>query len=278
MESIILNGKNVADCIEKEIQKEVDFLYRKSNTKPKLITLMIGDNPSSVTYVNMKIKACERVGIESEKIVLKEDTTTEEVIEQIKKLNSSNSVSGIMIQHPLPKHIDERKCFEAIDPNKDVDGLTSYNFGKMSLELSSFSPATPQAIMEILNFYNIDVATKHVVVVGRSAIVGKPVAMLLLNSNATVTVCHSKTKNLESILKTAHIVVAAVGKSKFIKKEWLKPGVVIIDAGYNKGNVGDVDLENCKDIASSYTPVPGGVGPVTIAVLLKNVLKAFNKS
>jgi len=275
--STLLDGKVVAQKIETEIQENVQKLYKETGKKVKLATVLVGDNPASITYVNMKLKACQRVGIDCEKIEMNNNSTTEEVIKKIHELNNDQSINGILVQHPLPLGIDEGKCLEEIDIRKDVDGLNSYSFGKMSFGFPAFSSATPLAIMEIIKYYNIDVSSKHVVVVGRSNILGKPIAMLLLNQDATVTITHSKTKKLPDILKTADIVVAAVGKPKFIQKEWLKTGVIIIDAGYNKGNIGDVDLENAKDIASMYTPVPGGVGPVTISCLLKQTVESFNQ-
>jgi len=235
----------------------------------------VGDNPASVTYVNMKIKACDRIGLGSRLIKLGEDTTTEELLAVIDELNMDKSVCGILLQHPVPKQINERLCFDRIDILKDVDGVNSTSFGRMSMGMESFVSATPLGIIRLLKEYNIELDGKRAVVVGRSAILGKPVAQLLLNENCTVTICHSKTVNLPDVLKTADIVVGAVGKPKFIRKEWLKEGVILVDAGYNPGNVGDVDLENCIDIASAYTPVPGGVGPMTInSLIYQSVISA----
>lgn len=276
MENKILNGKKVATNIEENVKTRVEEYFNKYNETPTLVTIMVGDYAPSKMYVKMKTNACKRVGINTKQINL-ESSTTEELIEIIDTLNNDNSVSGILIQHPLPKGIDEQLCFNSIDMNKDVDGVNSKSFGAISMKEEAFASATPKGIMTILDYYNIPLEGKEAVVVGRSPILGKPVAMMLLNKNATVTVCHSKTKNLDQKLKEADIVVAACGKPKFIQKDWLKEGVVIIDAGYNKGNIGDVDLDNAKDIASCYTPVPGGVGPVTIATLLEQTITAAEK-
>lgn len=263
-----LNGKVVAKKYEEELSIRVATLKEKLGYSPVLATILVGDNPASITYVNMKIKACERVGLESRLVKLGEDTTTQELLEVIDELNSDQMVCGILLQHPVPKQIDERQCFDRIDMVKDVDGVNSASFGRMSMGQDSFVSATPYGIIRLLREYNIDLAGKHAVVVGRSAILGKPVAQLLLNEDCTVTICHSKTANLPEIVRTADIVVGAVGKAKFIRREWLKDGVVLVDAGYNPGNVGDIDLENCIDISTAYTPVPGGVGPMTINTLI----------
>lgn len=273
MEDKILNGKIVAKHIEENVKNRVDAYIEKYGNAPTLVTIMVGDNPASKMYVKMKTNACHRVGINTKQVDL-ETTTTEEMLELIDVLNNDPAISGILIQHPLPKNVDEQLCFQHISMEKDVDGVNSKSFGAMTMKEQAFGSATPSGIMTILDYYNILLEGKHAVVVGRSPILGKPIAMMLLNKNATVTICHSKTENLESILKTADIVVAACGQPKFIQKEWLKESVVIIDAGYNKGNVGDVDLERASEIASLYTPVPGGVGPVTIATLLEQTMTA----
>lgn len=277
MQSVILNGKELSKKIEEELRKKVDVLKKKSGKNATLATIIVGDNPSSKTYVKMKGNACERIGINSLKVELEESITTYQLLEVIKKLNNDENVDGILLQHPVPKHIDERVCFNAINPKKDVDGVTSAGFGAMTMGEDAYVSATPLGIMKILEYYSVDLEGKEVVVIGRSAILGKPIAMMLLNKNATVTIAHSKTKNLEQVVKRADIVVACVGKPKFVKKEWLKENVVIIDAGYNEGNVGDVDLENAKDIACAYTPVPGGVGPMTIVSLLSQTVSSFER-
>lgn len=277
MQPIVLNGKELSKKIETELKEKVDILKEKSGKNATLATIIVGNNPASVTYVRMKGNACERVGINSLKIEMKEETTTKELLEVIEKLNNDENIDGILLQHPVPKHIDERKCFNAISYKKDVDGVTSCGFGMMSMGEEAYGSATPSGIMKILESYNIELEGKEVVVIGRSAILGKPIAMMLLNKNATVTIAHSKTKNLPEVVKRADVVVACVGKPKFVKKEWLKEGVVIVDAGYNEGNVGDVDLENCVSVCRAYTPVPGGVGPMTIVSLISQTIQSFEK-
>lgn len=272
-----LNGRVLAGCVEAELEKRVRGVVDKLGFKPVLATILVGDNPASVTYVKMKAKACERIGLESRIVKLDENTTTDELLAQIKSLNDEKKVCGILLQHPVPKQIDERACFDAIRPDKDVDGVNSLSFGKMAMGEPAYVSATPYGIIRILKHYGIELAGKHAVVVGRSAILGKPVAMLLLNENCTVTICHSKTKNLPEVLRSADIVVGCVGKPNFIQADWLKEGVVLVDAGYNKGNVGDIDLENCKSKSSAYTPVPGGVGPMTINSLLLQTVESAEK-
>lgn len=272
-----LNGKVLAGCVEAELEERVRGVVDKLGFKPVLATILVGDNPASVTYVKMKAKACERIGLESRIVKLDENTTTVELLAQIKSLNDEKKVCGILLQHPVPKQIDERACFDAIRPDKDVDGVNSLSFGKMTMGEPAYVSATPYGIIRILKHYGIELAGKHAVVVGRSAILGKPVAMLLLNENCTVTICHSKTKNLPEVLRSADIVVGCVGKPNFIQADWLKEGVVLVDAGYNKGNVGDIDLENCISKSSAYTPVPGGVGPMTINSLLLQTVESAEK-
>ena len=275
---IILDGKSLAKESEANLRVRVKIIAEKTGKIPVLATILVGDNPASVTYVRMKGNACSRVGINSLKIELPNDSTTDTVITKINELNNDENVCGILLQHPVPNHIDEQKCFNAISIEKDVDGVNTNTFGAMTMQLDSFKSATPLAVMSIIKHYNIAVEGKEVVVVGRSPILGKPVAMLLLNENATVTICHSKTKNLHDILKRADIVVAAVGKPKFIKADWVKDGVVLIDAGYNEGNVGDIDLEYAASKSSAYTPVPGGVGPMTIASLIEQTVESAEKA
>ena len=275
--SIELNGKVLAQKSEIELADRINKVKNVLGYVPVLATILVGDNPASVTYVNMKIKACERVGLGSRLVKLSDNTTTDELLQVIEDLNNDKTVCGILLQHPVPKQIDERKCFDAISLDKDVDGVNSASFGLMSMGEESYVSATPLGIMRILKEYNIELAGKHAVVVGRSAILGKPVAQLLLNENCTVTICHSRTNNLPEILRTADIVVGAVGKPRFIQKDWLKEGVVLIDAGYNAGNVGDIDLDNCKDMSYAYTPVPGGVGPMTINSLITQAVMSAEK-
>ena len=277
MSKLVLNGKELSKKVEEELKEKVEILKEKTGKNATLATIIVGSDPASQTYVKMKGNACKRLGINSLKVELKEETTTEELLKVIEDLNKDENIDGILLQHPVPRHIDERKCFNAISPKKDVDGVTSAGFGAMCMQEDAYVSATPYGIMKIIDYYNIEVEGKEAVVIGRSAILGKPVAMMLLNKNATVTIAHSRTKNLSEIVKRADIVVACVGKPKFVKKEWLKENVVIIDAGYNPGNIGDVDLENCIELASAYTPVPGGVGPMTIVSLMEQTVKAFEK-
>lgn len=272
--AIEMTSRHIVARVEDEIRDRVKALNAKLGFSPMLATIMVGDNPASVTYVNMKAKACERVGLGSTIIKLPFETTTEELLKCIHDLNNDTTVCGILLQHPVPKHIDERKCFDAISLEKDVDGVNSHSFGRMAMGKEAHVSATPMGIIRLMKEYNIEMSGKHAVVVGRSPILGKPVAMLLLNENCTVTICHSKTENLAEVLKTADIVIGAVGKPNFIQADWLKDGVVLIDAGYNKGNIGDIDLENAKHKSSAYTPVPGGVGPMTINTLLLQTINS----
>ena len=275
MSQIILNGREVSKKIEEELREKVNLLKEKTGKVATLATIIVGDDPASETYVKMKGKACERIGINSLKIKLDKDISTEDLLKVINDLNNNEDVNGILLQHPVPRHIDERKCFNAICPSKDVDGVTSAGFGAMTMGEDAYVSATALGIMKLLEYYKIEIEGRRAVVIGRSSILGKPIAMMLLNKNATVTIAHSKTKELEKVVKEADIVVACVGKPKFVKKEWLKENVVIVDAGYNEGNVGDVDLDNATLVASAYTPVPGGVGPMTIASLIYQTVKAF---
>lgn len=277
MQPVVLNGREVAKEIESGLVERINSLFEKHNKKPVLATILVGQDEASVTYIKMKKRACERVGIEFRDYLIEESVTTSELIALIETLNSDSDVNGILIQHPLPAHVDEQLCFDTISVCKDVDGVSSVSFGKMVNKQQAFVSATPLGIVKLLQYYNIEIEGKHAVIVGRSAILGKPVAMQLLNLNATVTICHSKTKNLDKILKTADIVVGAVGKPEFIKEEWLKNGVVLVDAGYNKGNIGDIDINKSSYKSFAYTPVPGGVGPMTIAMLLTQTVDSFEK-
>ncbi|MBP5730165.1 MAG: bifunctional 5,10-methylene-tetrahydrofolate dehydrogenase/5,10-methylene-tetrahydrofolate cyclohydrolase, partial [Clostridia bacterium] len=232
------------------------------------------ENPASVTYVNMKGRACARIGLASRKVALSETITTEELIREIQKLNVDPDVCGILLQHPVPRHIDEAACFNAIAIEKDVDGVNAASFGAVSLGEKGFAAATPSGIIRILKEYGVPLAGKEAVVIGRSRILGRPVAMLLLRENATVTIAHSRTVGLPEIVRRADIVVACVGKPEFVKADWIKDGAVLIDAGYNPGNVGDIDLKNAAAKSSAYTPVPGGVGPMTICMLMEQTVMA----
>lgn len=273
----VIDGKAYAREVEAEIRALVQDIIAKTGKTPVLATILVGDNPASVTYVRMKGNACARVGMLSRKVELPESTTTQELLEVINTLNRDPEVCGILLQHPVPAHIDERACFDAISLEKDVDGVTTAGFGRAAMGLDAFCSATPLAIVSLLKRYNIPLEGREAVVIGRSPILGKPVAALLLNENATVTIAHSKTRNLPDIVRRADIVVAAVGKPLFVKETWIKEGAVLMDAGYNAGNVGDIDLEACIPHCSAYTPVPGGVGPVTIAMLMKQTAAAAQK-
>ncbi len=241
---------------------------------PCLATVIVGEDPASVTYVRMKQNRSAKVGIASRHVALPHETTTQQLVDEISDLSADPDVHGILLQHPVPAHIDERAAFEAIAPYKDVDGVTMHSFAAMAFGEPGFASATPGAIMRLLDAYNVDPSGQHAVVIGRSPILGKPVGMLLLGRNATVTYCHSRTRDLPEITRTGDIVVAAVGKPEFVRGDWIKPGAVVVDAGYNPGNVGDVAFTEAVEVASLLTPVPGGVGPMTIAVLLDQTVDA----
>ncbi|OOC62047.1 bifunctional 5,10-methylenetetrahydrofolate dehydrogenase/5,10-methenyltetrahydrofolate cyclohydrolase [Paenibacillus ihbetae] len=276
-ETLILDGKAVSDDLKAKLAVKVEQLKAKGVT-PCLATILVGDDPASATYVRMKGNACRRLGIESRKIELEASTTTEELIAAIRELNEDSAVHGILLQHPVPHHIDERAAFDAIAIEKDVDGVTTLGFSQNAFGFADYPSCTPAAIIAIMDYYKLPIEGKHAVVIGRSPILGKPVSMMLLNRNATVTICHSKTNHLGDIVAQGDIVVAAVGKPKFIQGEWIKPGAVVLDAGYNEGNIGDVDYEACAERASAITPVPAGVGPVTIATLLKHTVEAAERT
>ena len=277
----ILDGKALSKQIRAEIQKDVENLISKGIT-PKLSVILIGNDPASVTYTNMKKKACEKIGMISDLIVFPENATQEEVERKIDELNRDISVHGIMVQHPVPKHLDELSILSKVDIKKDVDGISSHSLGNLCLDTQDYVSCTPFGIITMLEKYGIEILGKRAVVVGRSIILGKPVALYLLQKNATVTICHSKTKDLPSIVKEADIVVAAIGKPEFIKGEWIKKGAVVVDAGYNKvpgrdKDVGDVEFEEAEKVASWITPVPGGVGPMTITMLLYQTVLGAKK-
>ncbi len=273
----IIDGKEVSAAVREEIKAEVETL-KKQGKKTGLAVVIVGNNPASRVYVNNKKKGCAEVGMESFEYALPEETTTEELLELVEKLNNDDAVDGILCQLPLPKQIDEKKVLNAIAPHKDVDAFHPVNTGHIMIGDHSFLPCTPAGIMEMLKFYNISVEGKECVVIGRSNIVGKPMAMLLLGQNGTVTICHSRTKDLAEVTKRADILVAAVGIAYFVKEDMVKDGAVVIDVGMNRNAegklCGDVDFEAVKDKCSFITPVPGGVGPMTITMLLKNTLTA----
>ena len=273
----LLMGKEVSDRIKNEMKEQVKELKARG-INPGLAVILVGEDPASKVYVSNKKKACEYIGINSFEYKLPEETTEGELIELIKKLNNDNAVSGILCQLPVPKHINEEAIINAIDPKKDVDAFHPINVGKIMTGNYDFVPCTPAGVMELIKESGIDVCGKECVVVGRSNIVGKPMSMLLLHQNGTVTVCHSRTKDLKEKTKSADILVAAVGIANFITGDMIKEGAVVIDVGINriapKTLVGDVDFETAKEVAGAITPVPGGVGPMTIAMLMKNTLKA----
>lgn len=269
MSALVLDGKALAQKTEQELSARVTALKENSNGQtPILATILVGADPASATYVKMKGNACTRIGMDSLKVEMSDETTTEQLLAKIEELNSNPNVHGILLQHPVPAQIDERACFDAIALEKDVDGVTCLGFGRMSMGEEAYGCATPKGIMRLLEAYNIELSGKHAVVVGRSPILGKPMSMMMLGANATVTICHSRTQNLEEHIKQADIVVGAVGKPEFIKAQWIKDGAVVVDAGYHPGGVGDIELGPLKDRVAAYTPVPGGVGPMTINTLI----------
>ena len=276
MTAKILDGKKLASLSEEEIKNEVTELLTKG-IQPTLATILVGNDPASETYVRMKRNTCKKVGMESIAVELPDSTTTEELLEAIENLNNDNSVHGILLQHPVPSQIDERKCFDAIDIEKDVDGVTCLGFGNMSMGIDAYGSCTPAGIIRLIKHYELEIQGLNAVVVGRSPILGKPMAMMLLNLHATVTICHSRTKNIESIIKSADLVVGAVGIPKFIKTEWIKKDAIVIDAGFHPEKCGDIDLDEMDKISSAYTPVPGGVGPMTINTLILHTMQSAKK-
>ncbi|MCD6060546.1 MAG: bifunctional 5,10-methylene-tetrahydrofolate dehydrogenase/5,10-methylene-tetrahydrofolate [Moraxellaceae bacterium] len=277
MPALVLDGKQLATRIETDLATRVAILKSRSGRTPILATILVGDDPASATYVKMKGNACRRVGMDSLKIELSSSTTTTELLAEIARLNANPDVHGILLQHPVPKQIDERACFDAIDLDKDVDGVTCLGFGRMSMGEPAYGSATPAGIMSLLKAYDVPLSGRHAVVVGRSPILGKPMALMLLGADCTVTICHSRTRNLPDLVRQADIVIGAVGKPEFIKGEWIKDGAVVVDAGYHPGGVGDIELSAIRDRAAAYTPVPGGVGPMTIATLIAQTVAAGEK-
>ncbi len=277
----IIDGKIVSSALKEKVADEVSDFKTKYARTPALAVIMVGNNPASAVYVRNKHKACEAVGMTSLEYNLPEQTTEEELLEKVKSLNERDDVDGILVQLPLPKHINEEIVINNISPSKDVDAFHPINTGKILIGNYDFLPCTPAGVMEMLSYYNIDVSGKECVVLGRSNIVGKPMALLLLGANGTVTVCHSRTKNLAEVTRRADILVVAIGKAKFVTADMVKPGAVVIDVGINRledGKLaGDVDFDSVAEIADAITPVPGGVGPMTIAVLMKNTLTAAKR-
>ena len=272
--TIVLDGKKLSEKSEEDLKRRVSVIKKSTGSTPILATILVGDNPASATYVKMKGNACQRVGMESLKIELPENTSTDDLITEIEKLNKNKDVHGILLQHPVPKHINERKCFDSIDVHKDVDGVTSLGFGKMSMQENAFGSCTPYGIMRLLEEYKIELEGKLAVVVGRSPILGKPMAMMLLNKNCTVTICHSKTLNLSDEINKADIVIGALGIPKFIKGNWIKDNAIVVDAGYHPEKFGDVELDSVINRCKAYTPVPGGVGPMTINTLILQTIES----
>jgi methylenetetrahydrofolate dehydrogenase (NADP+)/methenyltetrahydrofolate cyclohydrolase len=263
-----MDGKAVAQLTLDRCQQRVQKIVERTGVVPCLVTILVGEDPASVTYTQMKRRRCESVGMRSMKVEMPAATTTEQLVAKITELSNDPAIHGILLQHPVPSHIDERAAFEAIAPAKDVDGVTIHSFGTTSFDLPGFGSCTPEGMMRLLDHYQVPIKGKHAVVIGRSPILGKPMAMMLLARHATVTICHSRTVDLPNIVRLGDIVVAAVGKGEFVKGDWIKPGAVVLDAGYNAGNVGDVDFNAAAERASMITPVPGGVGPMTIATLI----------
>lgn len=272
----IIDGKVISAEIQEEIKREVELLDKK----PGLAVILVGEDPASKVYVNNKEKMCKKLGINSFMHKLSEDTSESELIELIEKLNNDNDVNGILLQHPVPSQINEMNAFCAISPDKDVDGFNIVNRGRLAVGEDAFVACTPLGIVYMIKHEGIDITGKHCVIIGRSNIVGKPLYELMLKENATVTVCHSKTKGLKEICKTADILVVAIGKPKFVTEDMVKDGAVVIDVGINRIEgklIGDVDFDNVSKKASYITPVPGGVGPMTIAMLMKNIMKSYGK-
>jgi methylenetetrahydrofolate dehydrogenase (NADP+)/methenyltetrahydrofolate cyclohydrolase len=299
MTATFINGTKIAEDIKKDVAAEVEKLKAR-NIHPGLAVVLVGDDAASSAYVNMKARTCEQLGIHSKKLTIPSSITTEQLLAEVRKLNEDNSIDGILVQLPLPKHVNKHTILEGVDPRKDVDGFHSANVGSLVLGHEALVACTPSGVMELLHRSNVKLEGAHAVVLGRSDDVGKPQALLLMHANATVTICHSKTRNLAAITREADIVVAAIGKTALVTRDWVKPGAVVIDVGTNKVSnradverlfgkdetrlkefekrgyiwVGDVDERAVKEVASLLTPVPGGVGPMTIATLMKNTLKA----
>jgi methylenetetrahydrofolate dehydrogenase (NADP+)/methenyltetrahydrofolate cyclohydrolase len=274
MSATIMDGAAVAAPILESTAQRAGAFEQRTGRKPCLATVLVGDDPASHTYVRMKVNRCRSTGLDSRRYDLAAETTTEEAVELVQGLSRDEDVDGILVQHPMPGHIDERAVFEAIAPTKDVDGVTNASFARMALDQPGFSSCTPGGIMRLLDAYDVDAAGRRAVVVGRSSILGKPVGMLLLARNATVTYCHSRTLRLPEEVAQADILIAAVGRPEVIRGDWIKQGAVVIDAGSNPGNVGDVEYAVAAEHARLITPVPGGVGPTTIAVLLAQTVEA----
>ncbi len=270
----LMDGREAARQLLAEAADKVRRILSATGVVPSLATVLVGDDPASVTYTRMKHKRCESVGMRPVRVELPATVSTEEVMGQVEKLATDNSIHGILVQHPVPRPIDRRAVFEAIPPAKDVDGVSSAMLGRVLLGMPAFIPCTPAGIMRLLQEYRVVLDGAHAVVIGRSPILGRPMASLLINAHATVTLCHSRTRHLPDIVRQADVLIAAVGRPRFVQADWIKSGAVVVDAGYNPGSVGDVDFEAARRQASLITPVPGGVGPMTIAVLIDHTADA----
>jgi|TARA_B110000438_G_scaffold23394_1_gene21429 methylenetetrahydrofolate dehydrogenase (NADP+)/methenyltetrahydrofolate cyclohydrolase len=278
---VLIDGKKVSGEIRNRLADEIQELKKKTGKTPGLATVLVGDDPASAVYVRNKNKICGELGFQSFEQKLSADTSEEKLLQLVGELNSNKDVHGILVQLPLPDQIDSEKILQAIDPKKDVDGFHPVNVGKLVVGNALLTPCTPTGIIALLDRYDIEISGKHAVIIGRSNIVGKPVSMLLLHRNATITICHSRTQNLEEVTRSADILVAAVGRANFVTDEMVSEGTVVIDVGINRVDgklTGDVDFEPVSKKASHITPVPGGVGPMTIALLMENTLKAFKES
>ena len=274
----ILDGKLLAKQTELSLsQRTAQLNMLNPGRIPILATILVGNDPSSATYVKMKGNACRRIGMDSLCIELDENTTTKQLIDIIKDLNANPNVHGILLQHPVPSHIDERQCFDTIALEKDVDGVTCLGYGRMSMNIEAYGSATPQGIITLLSHYDIQFKGKHAIVLGRSPILGKPMAAMLLNKDCTVTICHSRTQHIQAHIQQADILIAAVVKHCFVQTDWVKPGAVLVDAGYHAGGIGDIHPDAFA-LSSAYTPVPGGVGPMTISTLMSQTLSAAEKA
>lgn len=279
MPAIVLDGKSLSQRTEAELATRVAAIGERSGGQtPILATILVGDDPASATYVRMKQNACRRVGMESIAVEMPSSTTTAQLLAKINELNANPRCHGILLQHPVPAQIDERACFDAIALEKDVDGVTCLGFGRMAMGEPAWGSATPAGIMRLLAAYDIDLAGRHAVVVGRSPILGKPMALMLLNANCTVTICHSRTCDLAGHVARADLVVGAVGKPEFIRADWIRDGAVVVDAGFHPGGIGDIELAPLADRVAAYTPVPGGVGPMTINTLILQTVTAAERA
>lgn len=273
----LIDGRASARKLLDRARQQATRILSETGSSPKLATLLVGDDPASATYVRMKSKRCGEIGVTSIKVALPRDTSTAQLVGEIERLGTDPGVHAILLQHPVPSPIDRRAAFDAIPLDKDVDGVNSGTLGRVVLGIDSFVPCTPLGIMTLLKDYAVSLDGAHAVVLGRSPILGRPMSALLINAHATVTLCHSRTREVASIVRAADVLIAAIGQPKFVQGDWIKPGAVVIDAGYNIGTIGDVDFEACFEQASLITPVPGGVGPMTIATLLAQTVQGAAK-